>query len=336
MIIYGEICGVLGWAINLVSYHRNNLNKLLFMQILASIFFCLGYFLLGAYSGLFICFLEMVKMYAHYKSDKDDLIFLISLPFYALIAILTCHEPLDYVPVIASLIDAYTISKTLKTAVFGGFLSYSLWFVYDMFVLAYASALTDAFIVLSNVSLLVSFVIGYFKSKDVKISDDKTLLEKKCETSKTIELSKLKHRNVWPILYKRNRNTKIIGYVSYEVITEDRYNKIYESKKIEPEEEIKRIKKLSKSRKNFIQIDDIFVEKKFQNKIVKEKIKRKLKRTLNRTLKNGYEIDAVIAIVLSDFEKELLDELSFDKVIKYDSNTSLLSLNQNQINELIK
>lgn len=42
--------------------------------------------ILGADAGLLICGFELAKTILYYKTDKDNLIFLVTLPIYGLIA----------------------------------------------------------------------------------------------------------------------------------------------------------------------------------------------------------------------------------------------------------
>lgn len=349
MVFYGELCGIIGWFINLISYHKNNLNKLLIMQITGSIFFCLGYLLLGADSGLFICFFELVKMYAHYKYDNDRLIFLSSLPVYALIAYFTCHTPLDYLPVIASVIDSYTISKNMKVAVFGGFLSYSLWVVYDVAVIAYASALTDLFIVISNGSILLNQLIGLFTSKKIRLDDDKEVDHRTLDRIVEIDIENFGNRFIWPIIYQHNvylknkesflfvtEGVKIVGYLNYLVINEEEFENIISKNEISLKNKIKNVSKFSKKKINYIQIEGISVEKKYQNKIVMNKLIRKFNKIIRNKMKKGYEIGGIVSIAITDFERDLLKELDFEKIHSYSKNETLHLLDFNNINEKIK
>ena len=62
---------IVAWLFILFSYYRKNTNKILVFQIIATSFFILHYYLLGAYSGVFICLLEEIRDYLYYKTDKD-------------------------------------------------------------------------------------------------------------------------------------------------------------------------------------------------------------------------------------------------------------------------
>lgn len=149
-----QLLGFLAWLFLAVSYYRKNTNKILVFQIIGTILFCIHYFLLGAYSGLFICAFETLFDYGYYKTDSDKYIYLISVPVRILGGILTFKTLVDVLPIVASLIDGYSLTKKRKTVIIGAVISYTIWVIYDIFVMSYSGALTDGIIVLSNLSIL--------------------------------------------------------------------------------------------------------------------------------------------------------------------------------------
>lgn len=50
-----QLLGFIAWLFLAASYYRKDTNRILVFQITGTLLFCLHYFLLGAYSGLFIC-----------------------------------------------------------------------------------------------------------------------------------------------------------------------------------------------------------------------------------------------------------------------------------------
>lgn len=59
--VTAQVLGVISWIIFLLSYYSKRINKVLFMQIVASILDCLCYALLGAWTGLLISVFELIK-----------------------------------------------------------------------------------------------------------------------------------------------------------------------------------------------------------------------------------------------------------------------------------
>lgn len=161
-----QIIGVVAWLFLALSYYRKNTNKILVFQIIGTILYCLHYFLLGAYSGVFICLFEVLFDYGYYKTDKDNYIYLASVPIRILGGILTYNVIYDVLPILASLIDGYTLTKKKKKVVIGAVISYTLWVIYDICVMSISGAFTDGIIVLSNLSILI---FGYnIMKKDKK------------------------------------------------------------------------------------------------------------------------------------------------------------------------
>ena len=161
-----QIIGVAAWLFLALSYYRKNTNKILVFQIIGTILYCLHYFLLEAYSGVFICLFEVLFDYGYYKTDKDNYIYLASVPIRILGGILTYNVIYDILPILASLIDGYTLTKKKKKVVIGAVISYTLWVIYDICVMSISGAFTDGIIVLSNLSILI---FGYnIMKKDKK------------------------------------------------------------------------------------------------------------------------------------------------------------------------
>jgi hypothetical protein len=163
-----QLIGFIAWILLALSYYRKDTNHILVFQIISTILFCLHYFLLGAYSGLLICVYEVVRDYSYYRTDLDDYIFLGSILVYGISAYLTFTTVLDVFPYIASLIDGYFLTKKRNTVVLGAIVTYTLWFIYDLYAKSYSGAITDAIIILSNIYILV------FRKDDKKIIVSKT------------------------------------------------------------------------------------------------------------------------------------------------------------------
>ena len=135
--IFIQILGIIAWVFLILSYHRKNTNKIIIFQIVGNILYCIHYLLLGAYGGLFICFFEIIFDYGYYKTTKDDLIYLISIPVRILGGLISLISLIDILPIIASLIDGYSLTKKKRFVVIGAIISYSIWFISDFRVLPY-------------------------------------------------------------------------------------------------------------------------------------------------------------------------------------------------------
>ena len=72
---------------------------------------------------------------------------------------------IDLLPLIAGLVDGYTLTKNKKIVVWGATISYTIWVVYCILIGSYAGALTDGILVVSNLTILL-FQYDLFKGKD--------------------------------------------------------------------------------------------------------------------------------------------------------------------------
>jgi len=125
------------------------------------------YFLLGAYSGLFICMVEVMCDFLYFKTDKDDYIYMVSIPFRIFGGVLSYQIFVDILPIAASLIDGYSLTKKKDKVVFGAIISYTLWVIYDIGVGSWSCAITDGLVVVSNLSIIF-FSKHIFKNIDSK------------------------------------------------------------------------------------------------------------------------------------------------------------------------
>ena len=153
--IFIQIIGFVAWLLLGLSYYRKDTDHILVFQVISTILFCLHYFLLEAYSGLLICVYEVVRDYSYYRTDKDDYIFLGSALVYGVSAYVTFTSVLDLFPYFASLLDGFFLTKKRRIVVLGAVITYTLWFIYDMYALSYSGAITDAIIVISNIYILL-------------------------------------------------------------------------------------------------------------------------------------------------------------------------------------
>ena len=62
-----QLIGWIAWFMLAISYYRKNTNRILAVQLIGNLLFCLHYFLLNAWSGLGICFLETIRDFSYYR-----------------------------------------------------------------------------------------------------------------------------------------------------------------------------------------------------------------------------------------------------------------------------
>lgn len=153
--IFIQILGIAAWLMLILSYYRKDTNRILIFQIIGTLLYCIHYGLLGAWSGLFICAFETLFDFGYYKTDIDKHIYRASIPIRIIGGLIGFSSIVDILPITASLTDGYTLTKKKKIVVIGAVISYTMWVVYDIFVMSYSGAITDGLIVISNLSILL-------------------------------------------------------------------------------------------------------------------------------------------------------------------------------------
>lgn len=154
-IMLAQVLGLIAWLLLVYSYWREDIDRLLYYQVLSCIFYALHYYLLGAVSGLVVVVFELVRDMSYYKTDKDKYLFLGSIPIYILLGIFTYDGVLSLFSPIASAIDGFFLTFKKKYAVLGSFFTYILWIIYDLYCGSYISVVTELIIVISNILVLI-------------------------------------------------------------------------------------------------------------------------------------------------------------------------------------
>ena len=150
-----QLVGIEGLLLLLISYRRKNTNQILVVQLLASLSYMVHYLLLGAFSGLLICFIDFIRDMLYFKTDKDKLVFFLSIPFYILVGVFNYKTYIDVLPTIASVNDGFWLTKHKKAIVIGAILSCLLWIAYDFTYKSYTGVLDCTIIIISNLSILL-------------------------------------------------------------------------------------------------------------------------------------------------------------------------------------
>ena len=162
--IFIQIIGIGAWVMLGLSYYRKDTDRILVFQIIGTVLYCVHYGLLGAWSGLFICASEALFDFSYYKTDKDKYIYIASIPIRIIGGLIGFSTYVDVLPIIASLVDGYSLTKKKKIVVLGAVISYTLWIIYDISVMSYSGAVTAGILVLSNLFILF-FGRGIFSKK---------------------------------------------------------------------------------------------------------------------------------------------------------------------------
>ncbi len=168
-----QFFGILGLLVMVISLFQKNKDRMLGYVVFNGIFFGIEYLLLGAYSGMFSNFLGIFRTYVSKEKEKHKnlnkwyvlLFFIIG---YVIIGFISFDEKIiSLLPIIAEIIYAITLwQKDVKKIRIGTLLMVILWLIYDIFVKAYPSILTDLIVMLSTIVAIV--IKDILKRKEVK------------------------------------------------------------------------------------------------------------------------------------------------------------------------
>lgn len=150
-----QLIGFIAGIFLVLSYFRKDTNKVLSFHILSGLLDFIHYLLLGAYSGALIYLFESTRDYLYYKTDKDKYIFIVSAIIYLSVSLFQVRTWYDYLPILASLIDGYSLTLNKKNITTGACISYSIWVIYNIKVLSISGIMLDGIIALSNIYILI-------------------------------------------------------------------------------------------------------------------------------------------------------------------------------------
>lgn len=323
----GQVCAVIAWILLIISYHAKRENKVIFFQILSSILYIANYYCVGATTGLWISVFELIKSIGYYKTDKDKYIFYFSLPIYVVIVYFTGFDAVTMLAVLGSIIDGFVMLKSKRTMVVGGIISYALWTIYDLVFFDFAGAVSDAFVVISNSSILIRGYNKYLhrsniytvKSLRITIGTVHTIdkLDKKAldmqyqwDEEKIKELTK-DHKYSYILIKDDNR---VIGYVNFLNLKEEVYDKMVKSYDLYDDFVKEDLVEFTKNRKAFLNLNAIVLNDDYYNHDTIHKIESAIKRYIRTMKKNRYFIHELSCFAVSPIEIIVLEDLGFERV----------------------
>lgn len=323
----GQLCAVAAWIVLLSSYHAKRENKVIFMQIISSILYIIDYFCLGAMAGFWISIFELVKSIGYYKTDKDKYIFFFTLPVYLVIICFTEFDAITLLAVFGSIIDSFAMLNSRRTMVLGGVISYTLWVVYDLAFFDFASAVSDAFVIASNLSILAKGYNKYlhrsnvYTVKPIRISIntihaieklDKKLLDKTYRwDEETIKKLTKDRKHSYILVKDRNR---IVGYVNFLNLKEEVYRQMLESYEFYDNFEVEDLAEFIKNRKIYLNLNSIILNDDYANSNTTEKIEAAINRYIRNMKRNRYYIQELCCFAINHTEIKILENLGFEKV----------------------
>ena len=337
MFILAQTCGIIAWLLMLLSYYRKNTTKILIIQVFSIIFYLLNYLFLGELTGLFVLILELVRDYLYYKTDKDNIIFISTIPIYIILFIMSSNEWIEMIPIFASLFEGFTLTKKKSIVVPGALIVYSMWFIYDFKVQAYSGALTDILIVFSNLFIFYEMVTGYKQLDEFKINSRFSMTSnsinklnklKKDLYAENLLLSdsyeyKLYNKNNYYLKFIKYKN-QLKGYYTSILISKEDLNKILEINELKNNYENIILNINNKGK--ILLIDSIVLKEEYQNK---KSIQLIVKSILKLIKTNEY--NDVVIIASTYFEKDIAKNLNFNSIKEFNDESILFIKNKCKI-----
>ncbi|MBR6961266.1 YgjV family protein [Candidatus Saccharibacteria bacterium] len=346
-----QISAVAGWMFLILSYYRDDIKKLLKMQIVACALETLSYLLLGAWAGLFACLLDLAKAILYYKVDRKEIIFYATLPFYVVLAVFALQSEgwISLLPTIGGIIDGFVLTRNKTVATVGSIVASSLWVIYDIVVMAYAAAVSDSILIISNFFVLF---LGYSRILHInRLHIIKCYYLTKSISANIIRLDKdnYSEQYLWDIdkqktIFKINPDSIVlirdkkhtVGYVNYLTITEDCYERIRRAqtfyKDIRPED----ITTMRRHRRNYLLLESVCVSKSYESQKMADFINRHFRNFLRNKHRLGYNFYGIESIAVSDFEKLFLETADFANIKTYREGEILFELDDIAVAKYIR
>ncbi|MEE3342675.1 MAG: YgjV family protein [Bacilli bacterium] len=152
--IFAQIIGLIAWGLLVYSYYKKNIDEILKYQVVGGIFEVLHYFMLGAFSGLTVVILELIRDFGYYKAKNDKIIFILTIPVYFFIGYFSYNHFMDLLPVAASCVDGYALTNRKKIAVVGSIINNCLWLIYDLYCGSYVGVIAEILFIISNIYVM--------------------------------------------------------------------------------------------------------------------------------------------------------------------------------------
>ena len=342
--LIAQVLGIISWLLLIYSYTKEDIDRLLYIQILVCLFDFISYLLLGADAGLFICLIELIKTILYYKTTKDNIIFYVSLISYFLIGLLTIRHWFAILPVIASIIDSFGTSKDSKSANVCSIISNTLWTIYDLIILSYVGAFNDIVVVICNILILLFGYNRLMRINKFRIVKYNSLSKKNIEDIYKLDYNNFGELYTWnkeyqEKIFKKNKDSifaikykhELVGYINYLNITLDEYEKIKRMKKCPSKIDIESIIPYTSNRKTYILIESINIKKEYEKNQTIELIEKKLNSFIKTKYRQRIYIHGILGLALTDFEKQVFKKMNYEEVKKLEGNVILYELKHENI-----
>ena len=325
--LLSQLAALLAWVFFAYSYHAKRENKILYLQIISSIFYCVSYLLGGATTGLLISLFETIKEYGCYKSDKDKYIFIFTIPVYILIGLVSEGGFYALVPIVASIIDGYGMLRNNKIMVICGIVSNFMWLFYDLYYLEYVTAIGDALLVISNLTIVAVWGIKYYFTRGIKVESNKPITDKILSDIEKLDQENYDFEYRWTLdkmkeIYNKEKDSyilikdkkKLIGYINILNLNNEVYSNIITSDSMLADSDSNNIENYNKRSKLYLNMNSVVLKREYNNKKMLKRVEKNINLYVNRKVRSGYKVSAVFIYVVNELEEQIATDLGFKKV----------------------
>ena len=349
--IIAQAIYIIGWLFLVFSYYKDDIQKLLRLQIVACVLETASYFLLGAWAGLFACLLDLVKVVLYYKFDKDTLVFLITLPFYGVLMFFSIQEEgmISLLPAIGGIIDGFVLTRNKTVATAGTIVASSLWILYDVITFAYAAAATDTILVISNCFVLF---LGYSRILHIdKLHVIKCHYLSRSISSNILALDRDNYapEYLWTIDEQKSTfnlnpdsimlirdKKRTVGYFNYITITEEEYERLQRALTFYQTLPAEGITTWRRRRKNYLLIESVCINKSYESQKMADLISKHFRRMLRYKRGQGYNVHGALLVAISDFEKTFANTIGASHLKDYREGEALYELDESAMSDFAK
>lgn len=163
-----QIIGAIGYATLTASYYKKEKTKILFLEIIAYIFFTIHYYLLSGVTGaicnvLGLFGLLVIFLFEKYKWKHKNIFAMFFIALLLAVNIMTFQNIYSIFPLIASVIVIISFLMDNENYIRGiGLVSAVCWLIY---AIVYKSYISIVFEVVTLVGVLIAFIKNNKKAK---------------------------------------------------------------------------------------------------------------------------------------------------------------------------
>lgn len=168
-LIIGNIIALIGSLIMVYSGIIKNKKKIIYAQTIQIMLFSVSNFILGGITGALVnlvCCIRNILCYKNKLGNKEKMILLLAVAVLSIY--FNTQGIIGYIPLISTIV--YTLFMNTKDVLKFKYLvifSMFTWFIYDIFIKSYTSAVFDFLSVISNVIAIYEIKV----KKEVKAND---------------------------------------------------------------------------------------------------------------------------------------------------------------------